>query len=172
MKQTYFKSLALILMSGIALMGCGGDDATDPVPDTTNNNNNNTIQEINIVVFGSDTIKMTEITCNPNTFGKPRLGFSAKNEDKTISANIELRGTDPANGDKFTVDPDLDNGTSNIKFYYDSKNWTCTLNPGNTVTHLSDDARRNIFGKNVEVVNDHDDQEKMMVGFNLTCNKP
>ena len=116
MKHKHFKFLSLLFVTGIFLTSCGGDDSTDPVPDDTNNNTT-TIQEINIVIFGSDTIKMTEITCKPNTFGKPRLGFTAKNEDKTISANVELRGTDPANGDKFTVDPDLENGTSKMVFY-------------------------------------------------------
>ena len=173
MKHSNFKIFIAVIISAFFLSACGGDDSTEPTPNDNNNNNNtNTIQELNIVIFGSDTIKMTEITCNPNSFGKPRLGFSAKNEDKTISANINLRGTDPAHEATFTVDPDLEKGTSSLKFYYDSKNWTCTLDANNSVTHLSDDTRRNIFGKDVAVVNDKDDQDKMTVEFNLTCTKP
>ena len=40
------------------------------------------------------------------------------------------------------------------------------------VTHLSDDTRRNVSAKNVSIVNDKDDQEKLTVEFNLTCTKP
>jgi len=172
MKQRNFKTFALLIFLALFVTACGGDDTEEPTPNDPNDNTQQTIQEINIVVFDGDTIKMTEITCNPNTFGKPRLAFSAKNADQSISAKIDLRGTDPEHNTKFTVDPDLDNGTTSIKFYYDSKNWTCTLDPNNEVTHLSDDTKRNIFGKNIAVVNDKDDQEKLMVEFNLTCTKP
>ena len=123
----------------------------------------------NKVVYGSATVDVETITCNPNTFGIPRFVFDAKNADNSVSANVALRGSAPEDGSTFTLDPELGGGSSRVKLYYDSKNWTNELNADNMVAFVSDGTKRRVHGTDIVVANDRDASETMVVTFNIAC---
>ena len=167
MKKLHKGFIALLIISSTFFYACK-DDSDSPEPND-NQNDPTEIPTVNEATFASKTISLTNITCAANAFGIPRFVFTAKNSDNSVSVKVELRGTAPETGSKFSIDPDLGNKTSRVKVYYDSKNWTSSLNANNMISYLSDDTKQNVQGTDVEVVNDADAAETMTLSFNITC---
>ena len=173
------KSLFVCAIAGtLVFSSCDKKDDTTATPTTTDSTGGTTggttsacpTLADSTVKYGDTAVSMSTAALSQNTFGKPKFTFQSKNADKSISANVEIRGTVPASGDKYTMDPNLGGGTSTIKLYFKAKNWTCKLDTTASITFSSVDTTHTVCGSNIIVYNDKDNTDSMKIDLKLTGN--
>jgi len=177
------KLLLLAFVGVFAFAACSTDDDDEPTPapvttpvDTTSsggggggNTGCTNAPDKDMAKFGDTALAVPNITCNPNAFGIPRYGITAKSSDNSIRINVEIRGTDPADGTSYTQDPALGGGTSRVTVYFDAKNWTSVMDTTTRVYISDNGTSKSVCGTDITGANDRDATETMKVSMNVTC---
>lgn len=179
--MTKFNKICLMsALAGLGLLwGCNDDDS-NPVDAGTggsentggagNTNPSGAISANNTAKVGGVSIAITTVTCEQNTFGRPRFVFTAS-DDNAPAGNrpkftVQISGTEPEVA-SYPLVSALGDSSAHVELYYDAKNYTSA--ESGSLTYTRSGTLSNAKSSTLQLVNARDENDKIEAQIDFTC---